>query len=291
MFVLVGALKPLVRRLGSQLHAGVFAAGAVLLLSPLLRFVFYNGYCYDGTWSVFQDIARYEAPDLCLRGLFSHVSEGLWQGPLRDFAMPILGFGLILLSSIEGAVAASPQDPPEAPSTSSVIWFNVMRWGGLFVAVLAWSGGTLSNYRDQQAAIEMIRQAELAERALQAEAAAEEARRAAAEEAAKRVDGRWLLGSWVFIDDLDYEVKTNPELYCATDTAITFGAEKQYSEFDEVGEFILEENRLTINNRIRRKYEPYEGEYNQSEALDPVTWELERQGELLSIEGNTYARC
>ena len=37
LFALIGALKPVISKMGSRLAAGVIAAGVVLLLSPLLR--------------------------------------------------------------------------------------------------------------------------------------------------------------------------------------------------------------------------------------------------------------
>jgi hypothetical protein len=194
LFALVGALKPLVSRLGSRLAAGICAAGLILLLSPLLRFGFYNGYCFEGPWSVAAGISSYAMPNLCGRGLLADFGQDLWVGPLRDIAMPILGLGLILLVGIRPpeCQAAKDEDFTDNVNTSPQLQRNILRWSFVMLALLAWIGGIYLNYRAEQAVLEEQRAAEMAERLRQAEAAEAEVKRIAAEKAARRVDRAFL---------------------------------------------------------------------------------------------------
>ena len=144
VFALVGALKPLVSRLGSRLAAGVFAAGMVLLLSPLLRYLLYTGYCFEGVWSPGAGISRYLAPYLCGHGLFSSFGQRIWVGPLRDLAMPLAGIGLIVLAWFDPRQAAQAAQYEaaiaEGDETAHRPWHRRLRlanWSALSLAAVS----------------------------------------------------------------------------------------------------------------------------------------------------------
>lgn len=297
-FVLVGALKPLNRWLGPRLASGVFAAGVVLALSPLLRFVFYNGYCYGGAWSPGAGFSRIESPDMCGRGLFSHFDQGMWAGTLRDLVMPVAGIGLMLVAvPAPPKPETLPEEPDGHPLTPQARRVAA-RWGGLILALALWLGGAWYNYRAAQVALEAQHAAELAQQQAEAAAAAdalrqqmaEEAKRKAAEAAAmaaKRVDLAWLLGGWATVDSFG----PNPDrsLFCATDTGYTFKKNGRYFGASHEGTFNLKDNVVTLTNRTSFEIgEPDDGEHH---ALPPTDLKVERNGERLMIDGSTYGRC
>lgn len=296
-FALVGALKPLNRWIGPRLAAGVFAAGVVLLLSPLLRFVFYNGYCYGGAWSPAAGISRFQSPDMCGRGLFSHFDQGLWTGTLRDLAMPVAGIGLMLLARPH---SAQPEAIPEELGDRPAILIArrlAVRWGGLILALALWLGGAWYNYHAAQVALEEQHAAELAQQQAEARAAAEEARqkaaeaaqeaaRLAAEQAAKRVELGWLVGAWAVVQS--YGGPPDPSLYCATDTGYTFKRGGRYVGASHEGTFKVKDNVITLSNRT--SFEIGDPDF-QSEHLPPLDLKVERQGTKLMIDGETYGRC
>lgn len=297
-FALVGALKPLNRWIGRRLAAGVFAAGVVLLLSPLLRFVFYNGYCYGGTWSPAAGISHFQSPDMCGHGLFSHFDQGLWTGTLRDLAMPVAGIGLMLLARPR---PTQPEPLPEELDDHPAVLIArrvAVRWGGLILALALWLGGAWYNYHAAVVALEEQHAAELAQQQAEAAAAAEalkqqmaeEAKRKAAEAAAmaaKRVDLAWLVGGWATVDGFG----PNPDrsLFCATDTGYTFKKNGKYIGASHEGTFSLKDNVVTLSNRTSFEIgEPDDGEHH---ALPPTDLKVERNGERLMIDGSTYGRC
>lgn len=291
LFALIGALKPLIEQLGSRLASGIFAAGLILLLSPLLRFIFYNGYCFEGAWSVAAGINRYASPDLCDGGLFSHFNQDLWVGPLRDLVMPTAGLGMMLVvwKRNQTVETSSLEDfRSEDSAAGSPLQQNVLRFSGLVLALILWLGGYLVNDYAQQVALDAQRKAEVAAIAAEAAAAEKEALREAAEKAAKKVDSNWLLGSWVAIDDLDAEVRRDSRLYCATDSGISFKADGRYSSFDEEGQFRLSDNKIRFSDRMQQAFDEPE---SASMQLETSTRDVERDGKHLIIAGGKYARC
>lgn len=287
LFTAVGALKPLVSCLGSRLTAGIFAAGVILLMSPLLRYVFYNGYCFDGAWSVAADISRYQIPGLCERGLFAHIKQDLWVGPVRDLAMPATGLamtGFAWLSRTSRDAEQDSSDDLDIAEKSGVLKWKGIRWSGFALALLAWAGGTYLNYRAEQAAIEVQRVQEMAERLSEAAAVEAEARRVAAEKAAKRVDREWLVGAWAPMND----GSTDPKIYCATDTGSTFDKDGSYVGMADEGKFALKDNEVRLSNRT--SFEIGDPDI-PSEHLEPVTLKVERSGKRLIIDRETYGRC
>lgn len=289
IFALLGALKPAIRVLGSRLAAGVFAAGTILLLSPLLRYVSYDGYCFDGAWSVAVGVSRFQMPDICDRGLLAHLAQGLWVGPLRDLAMPVAGVATMILAWLgrqSSPVEVDPHDAPLSPSRTRSA--RLLRWTALVAPLLAWGLATAQNHRAQQEVIELERQRRITAEILEAAAAAEEARRIAAEAAAKRVDREWLIDGWAPLDGLTSDRKSNPELYCATDTGYTFETDGRYSTYGEEGKFSLNGNQLALTERS--SFEMGEPELS-STPLEPDNLAVERSGEKLIIDGSTYGRC
>ncbi|MEI6640388.1 MAG: hypothetical protein WCL10_00025 [Novosphingobium sp.] len=297
LFALIGALKPLTRWLGYQLAAGVFAAGVVLLLSPLLQFGFYNSFCYGGAWSPAAGLSRFQQPDYCLNEWFGNFAQGVWKGPLRDLAMPVAGFGLMLLAlpqQHQSDLDADGQEVALSPFSFSQI---VARWGGLIFALSLWIGGSWYNYQAEQAALEERLAAYEAQQRQDERIAAEQAKRdaaeaaaqasqAAVEEAAKRVDANWLIGGWAVVQD--YGGKPDPSLYCATDTGYTFKKGGKYIGASHEGTFSVKANVVTLSNRT--SFEIGDPDY-QSEHMPPLDLKVERRGDKLIIDGETYGRC
>lgn len=283
LFTLVGALKPLRSWLHNRMAAGVFAAGTVLFLSPLLRFIFPDGYCFDGAWS----------PAAGLRGEYSHcemdlfqfVDLDLWKGPLRDLVMPIAGLGLMLLVK---PASSAPENVDSKEASPNLDKHRYFRWSGLMMALLVWAGFTAYNYHTDQIAAEELRQREAEELRRKAAEAAIEAQRIAAERAAKQVDRKWLLGGWVDIENLDPEFRGRPEFYCATDTGIIFEANGKYTWSGEEGTYSLKGNEVYLNQRVRY---PIGDPDEQVERLEPTTISVERNGKFLIIDQSKHARC
>lgn len=292
IFLLVGALKPLVAGLGTRLAAGVFAAGIVLLLSPLLRFVMYDGYCHDGAWSIAVGIIAEPGIEFCSRGLLAHVDQGVWLGPLRDLTMPISGLGLILATTPQ----AHPTDDETGYARFSTGKFSLRRILlplGLFLLVFAvGTQGVVSwfNYEHAQAAVDEQIFLEMQQRELEAAKAAELAKRADDEASAaatrKQVDPGWLIGNWATVDGLG----ENPDrsFYCATDGGYMFKIGGKYIGASDEGTFTLKDNVITLSNRTS-----YEMGYPDAptEHLPSIDYKVERNGKRLMIDGSTYGRC
>jgi hypothetical protein len=301
LFAMIGALKPVINHLGSKLEAGIFAAGTVLLLSPLLRYVFYNGYCFDGPWSLAAEINRYQMPELCERGFFSHINQELWVGPLRDLAMPGLGLSLIFLAflGIRQTIEQNDSNRENANYSAKHLFLQKHAvWSMFALTAIGWSAGTFVNYRAGQAELEQLRVDQVVKeaalkrerataRAAEAATAANQAKLEAAEKAAKHVDRKWLLGTWVQIEGLDAEIKSNPNIYCATDSGIKFAKNGQYNWADERGDYKLNDNHLRFTERVVEQILPEV----LPERLEPSMSKVERNGNRLMIEGSTFARC
>lgn len=298
MFLLVGALKPLKRELGSPLAAGIFAAGSVLLVSPLLRFVFPNGYCFDAALSILAGFNRYQYADICHPTLISEIRQQQWLGPLRDTALPIAGLGLMALvwlkrSEPNGDDAEREELADEVPGRSA--WNRIKPWSILILALLVWLGFSLRNHLEVLAQAEAARQAEVARQAeeaaaakAEAEKAAEEAKRAAAEAAQKHVDLSWLIDGWAPIDGISAKDKANPQFYCGTDAGYIFKRDGTYTGAADEGRFSLKDNVITLTNRT--SFEIGEPD-DVSSPLPPTTLKVERSGNRLIIDGATYGRC
>jgi hypothetical protein len=286
-FALIGALKPLARQLGSQLAAGIFSAGLILAFSPLLRVVFYNGYCYDGVWSVASGVSRYQAPGICERGFFDHFGQQLWAGPLRDLAMPLLGLGLIMIvwpPIIKRSDHTDCEPESDESGRNGAPIRSVRRWLVLALSVLAWVAGTHINYRAQQAEIEKQLLANMAERARQAEEARKEAQRVAAEEAAKRVDRTFLVGLWAPMHD----GSSDPDFYCGTDAGYIFRDDGTYAGFGEGGRFRLQDSKAFLTDRSSWDMDEADG---NAHPLEPKILLLERRGKQLAIDGEVHGPC
>lgn len=296
LFFLIGALKPLINHAGSRMGAGMIAAGVVLLVSPGFRYLFYNGYCYDGAWSVAAGISRYQMPDLCARGLFSHLGQGLWVGPLRDLAMPLAGLALILGAWSDRPASHSSadseygeeEDPPQNPVLRS------RHWAVLSFALLLWAGATTINYLAQQAALEAKAEAEQRQRDAEAAAAAEEAQRVAAEaakaaaaKAAKEVKADWLIGNWVSVGGLS-EAERRNLVYCETDNDLQIKPGNRFEWYEERGKFEIKEGKIRFYERVRQDYMDPDAPV---ESLEESSSPVERNGKYLMLDGETYARC
>ncbi len=294
LFIAIAGLKPLIKLIGSRMAAGIVAAGTLLLLSPLLRYAFYDGFCFDGAWSIAKDISRYQIPDLCERGLLSHVDQEIWIGPLRDLAMPVAGIGLILFAGLDAKgrqlslTGGSDCDPEKIEKQQ--LRYQQYRWIGLILSLVIWVAATALNYQAEQNLIEENRQAEIIQQEKEAAAARAEELRIEVEEKAKRVEREWLLGAWVAIDESEDSPVANPKLYCATDTAITFKTDGSYSEFDEEGKFVLKNNEITFLERMSYP-DTFSDEFETPEQLETVTSQVERNGDRLVMNEITYGRC
>lgn len=294
VFALVGALKPLITRLGSRLAAGVFAAGIVLLLSPLLRYVFYDGFCFEGVWSPAADIPRYTLPTFCGQGLFWAFDQEIWVGPLRDVTLPVLGLGLMVFARLDPQntgfeTELSVENDDAAQFKGS--WFvraKPERWLIFAAAALLWGLGSFSNYRAEQVRLEQ--QMAEAKQAREKERAAQEAevKRLAAEKAAKRVDAAWLSGSWAPVDGVDEGMQNDKELYCGTDLGMTLKKNGEYHSYEEEGNYNLTDDELRFTNRRHLDW------YDESVApvrLEPSTRKVERDGDYLIMDGDKFGRC
>lgn len=291
VFALVGALKPLVRALGSRLAAGIFAAGLLLFLSPLIRFVMPNGYCFEGVWSVLAGLSRLVVGHYCQPSLFGDLDQRIWMGPLRDAAMPVAGLGLMALSWLKKGQGGPEDDTSPGGGYQphgGIAWSRLKPWAVLFLTVPLVAGLTYRNHLAERAAIEAAQAAERAKLAAEAAAAAAEAERLAKEEAAKRVDRAWLLGTWVYLDDLDAASRSDPKRYCATDSGVTFKADGTYDWFHESGRFTLERNIVKATNRTKTEWDVEDA---KPVPLDDETFTVERSGKRLLIDGDPYGRC
>jgi len=298
LFLLIGALKPLKRALASPLAAGIFAAGCVLLVSPLLRFLFSNGYCFDAPLSILAGFDRYAYLNLCQPSLFGEIDQQLWIGPLRDAALPVIGLGLMVGMWVNRPKSAGDQadlEPPVEEATKKPKWQKLLPWSILLLAIPVWLGLSLRNHLEVLAQAEAVRQVELARQAQEAaaakvaaEEAAEEAKRLAAEEGQKHVDLSWLMAGWAPIDGLSAKDKANREFYCATDAGYIFKKDGTYTGPAEEGRFSLKDNVISLSNRS--SFEIGEPD-DVSSPLPPTTVRVQRSGNRLIIDGATYGRC
>lgn len=273
----------------------MLAAGVVLLLSPLLRYVFYNGFCFDGAWSPAADIPRYSLPEFCEQGLLWAFSQEIWVGPLRDVTLPVFGAGLIVLAWVDTRKAESEVDASvendKDDGQSKAPWYiraKPERWMIFALAVMVWAGGSYLNFRSEQERLAQEIAEESEAREKQRAALEAEMQKVAADKAARRVHLAWLQGSWAPLDGLDEDKRSSKDQYCATDTGIQFKAGGKYVSYEEDGDFRLTENEILFTNRR------HVGWYDPQVApvsLEPSTREVERNGDQLIVEGDPFGRC
>lgn len=291
LFILLGALKPVRQRLGTNLAPGMLAAGVILLASPSLRFMFYDGYCFEGPGSPLFGLPVEEWTDVCTRSLFALVRLDVWKGPLRDFVMPLAGLGLVLLAlansqpNMTGADATQSRDADGSAPPSKV---RRLGWLVLIVSCLAWICASYLNYQNDLSIAEEERKAAVAQRLKeQREEKAAVARKLEKERLAKQVTRKWLLGSWVATDNINPDIRYRPDIYCSTDSGVMFNAGGDYSWAGDEGRYVLSDGKVRLTDRIRYDI----GGSDPPQKLKPTTSAVYRDGEQLVIDGEEHSRC
>lgn len=291
-FVLIGALKPIRARLTANISPGLFAAGATLLLSPSLRILFYDGYCYEGPGSpAFGIYSAEDWPDACTRTFFGYVGLDVWKGPLRDIVMPLAGLSLILiaLSSLKRVATQSTGDVPDDNyNYQPLLKVRLFGWLVLALTIAAGIGASFLNHQNDLKVAEEERKAAVAQRLKeeQAEKAAL-ANRLEKERLAKQVTQQWLLGSWVSKENISPDIMYRPDIYCSTDTGVTFNSDGEYSWGGDEGRYALSDGQLRLTDSIRYDI----GGSDPPQSIKASTSKVFRDGEHLVIDGKKYSRC
>lgn len=100
VFAALIALKPIHALFETPRSRVALALGVVMLLSPLLRLVFFEGYCVDGRFSPFFGpfSATNMAADYCRENLWGNFDSQGGTGYVRDIGFPLIGIISLLIA-------------------------------------------------------------------------------------------------------------------------------------------------------------------------------------------------